>query len=282
MRAPLDPNGAPWGTRVAHLLAVMAVVCAAAVATRSRAHAQQPIVLPHAEAPIVFCGTSRLEPTSPVRAARTTEIPVGTPLSFDQDPPLVAPDYDGVVSLRHVEIAGDVPAIRFRRPLSGGGDAVSTWPRVGSRSVDGRLISVFELTWSGADLAEALSLWTWGFDNPAVFWGSIEIPQSGISRPVFLRMALGGIPASRVVRVNSRVQYASNVVNLVLPGFGDRRLIAGPQGFEFEDVARLFYASFADEYDVLAIVPESSPLGDYGAFHHIVQNRVSGLNLPFV
>jgi len=260
----------------------MVVVGAVASAlTLAPAHAQTAAVFPHAQAPTVVCGTSRLEPTSSLRAARATEIPSGTPLSFDQDPPLVAPDYDGVISLRNIEIAGDVPAIRFRRPLAGGGEALSTWPRAGSRSVDGRLISVFELTWSGADLAEALSLWTWGFDNPGLFWGSIEIPEAGISRPVFVRMALGGIPASRVVRLNSRVQYASNVVNLVVPGFGDRRLAAGPQGFEFEDVARLFYAFFADEYDVLAIVPASSPLGDYGGFHRIVQNRVGGLNLAF-
>jgi len=144
------------------------------------------------------------------------------------------------------------------------------------------LISVFEMTWSGAELADALSLWTWGFDTPGLFWGSIEIPEAGVSRPVFLRMAPGGIPPSRVVRLNSRVQYASNVVNLVVPGFGDRRLSAGPQGFEFENVARLFYGSFADEYDVIAIVPDSSPLADYGGFHHIVQNRVGGLNLPFI
>jgi len=29
-----------------------------------------------------------------------------------------------------------------------------------------------------------------------------------------------------------------------------------------------------DAYDVIAVIPQSTPLAEYGAFHRIVQNRV--------
>ncbi len=265
--------------RPAQMVVAAGVVCAVAAVSYTRAGAETALVLARADPPIARCGTTAELGVVTLRAQESAAI---EPLSFDQDPPLVAAGLGGAITLRNLEIAGDVPTISFRRPVPGQPDAIETWPRVGSRSARGRLVSVFEPSWPAARLEQALALWTWGFDNPGLYWGAVDVPGSGLSRPVFLRMALGGIPASRVTRVNARVQYASNVVNLVIPGFGDARAASGAKGFELADANRMFLSYFADAYDVVAIVPQATPLAPYGAFHTIVQNRVSGLNLPIV
>jgi hypothetical protein len=265
--------------RATQLVVAAGVVCAVAAVSYARALAEPAIVLPRADQPSTSCGTSARDEIVLLRAQDAAAI---EPLSFEQDPPLVAPGFDGAITLRHLEIAGGVPAIRFRRPVPGQPDAIETWPRTGSRSIGGRLVSIFAPVWPASALEQALSMWTWGFDSPGLYWGAVEVPGSDISRPVFLRMALGGIPTSPVVRVNARVQYASNVVNLVIPGFGDARAASGTKAFELAGATRLFFSYFADAYDVVAVVPQAAPLAAYGAFHRNVQNRVTGLNLPIV
>ena len=44
--------------------------------------------------------------------------------------------------------------------------------------------------------------------------------------------------------------------------------------------ARLFFQYFPDEYDVIAFQPQSTTLGDFGAFHQNIRNDIGGLNLP--
>jgi hypothetical protein len=207
-------------------------------------------------------------------------MPDGEPLGFDQDPPLVFPDLTDSITLRNFEVVGDYATVQFSRfdPDSSDGQ-LESWDRLTSRSVDGRVISIFEPQWSATQLSQVLSHATFGFDSPQLYWGALQIPGTSTWRNVYLRMGLAGVPPSTIVRLNDQVQYASNVVNLVIPGFGDGRVAAGTYGFELSAATQTFFQYFADAYDVLALVPEHAPLALYGAFHQNVQNQVRGLNL---
>jgi hypothetical protein len=260
--------------RIAVAAAVVLVVLVGAPRAQLRPQAIVPLT------PIVDleCGTS-LQPTERGnRALASAGIADGEALSFDQDPPLVFASQAGGVTFHDFEVVGDHPTVQFRRSTADG-DVLETWRRATSRSVDGRVISIFEPSWTSEQLASALAASEFGFDGPELYWGSYYTARAASPRYVYLRMGLGGIAPSQVVRVDDRVQYASNIVNIVVPGFGDGRVSSGSQAFELSAVTRAFYTRFADQYDVLAMVPASTPVSDWGAFHHNVQNRVTGLNL---
>lgn len=245
-------------------------------------HAQRPLqtLLPH-PAPEAVCGTSIDRDVRGLRPYSTAKPRDGDLLSFDQDPPLVSADYSGTITFRQFEIVGDYATLEFRRADLPGSQP-EVWRRLTTRSVNGRLVSVFEPSWGGRELGAVMAQSIFGFDGPGLYWGAVVAPGSSTLDHLYLRMALGGIPSSRVVRLTDRVQYASNVVNLVVPGFGDGRAAGGVRAFELSAAANMFYEHFDDRYDVLALVPQATPVGDYAAFHRNVQNRVAGLNLPLL
>jgi hypothetical protein len=226
------------------------------------------------------CGT---QPLRHLRAEATAPdgIADGEPLFFEQDPPLVSANYDGPITLRHFNVVGDFATVQFRRydPAQATG-RLETWTRVNSRSVDGRVISIFEPSWSSAELATSLGHNIYGVDRPDLYWGALLVAGSSDERAVRLRMDIDGLPTSQVVRINDRVQYASNVVNLVIPGFGDARVSSGQTSFEVSTATRTFYQYFSDLYDVIGFQPQAVMIGDFGAFHQNVRNDVTGLNLP--
>ena len=87
------------------------------------------------------------------------------------------------------------------------------------------------------------------------------------------------MPHSDVATIDAGAQYSSNVLNLVLPGFGDGRASAGPQGFELAAATEQALKYLTDSYDDIAFVPVATPVADYGAFHQNVQNAVTGINI---
>jgi hypothetical protein len=260
--------------RIAAAAAVVFVVLAVA----PRAQLGPRTIVPPKRIVDLECGTSIERTDRGNRTLASVGIADGEGLSFDQDPPLVLASQTGGVTFHDFEVVGDYPTVQFRRSTAEG-DVKETWRRVTSRSVDGRVISIFEPTWTSEQLASALAASGFGFDGPELYWGSFENARTASPRYVYLRMGLGGIAPSQVVRVDDRFQYASNIANIVVPGFGDGRVSNGSQAFELSAVTRAFYAQFADQYDVVAIVPASTPIADWGAFHRNVQNRVAGLNL---
>jgi hypothetical protein len=225
------------------------------------------------------CGTAADRDVRALRPYAATPRAEGDVIAFDQDPPLVSPGYSGKVVFRNFSIVGDVAALEFRR--ADRPDPPEVWRRLTTRAAGGRIVSIFEPAWDAADLDAIVARGVIGFEGPDLYWGSLVRPDQTVV-PVYIRMGLTGIPASPVVRIGSRVQYASDVVNLMVPGFGDGRIAGGPRAFELAAVSNLFYQYFADRYDVLAIIPQSTPVTDYAGFHHNVQNRVSGLNLPLL
>jgi hypothetical protein len=227
--------------------------------------------------PPLLCGTRVDEGLRGIRP-RAVQVADGETLSFEQDPPLLTAHYEGAVTLRQFSVVGDVASLEFHRynPDNPEGD-LEVWPRSRSQAVGGRLISVFEPSWDARVLDGVLSRVRVGYDRPSVYWGSVSV--AGLSRSVTLRLGFGGIPHSDVVAVDATAQYASNVINLVMPGFGDSRTTDGSQGFELSAVAQQTLRYVADTYDDIAVIPVAIPVADFGAFHRNVRNAVSGINI---
>lgn len=204
----------------------------------------------------------------------------GEPFTFDQDPPLVFPDYTGSITLHNFSVIGDVPSVQFTRTTVAAPNGITeTWNRATTRSVNGQLISVFEPTWTSADLDASMTFRRVGYDRPFLYWGAFSVPGGSTLRYVYLRVGFHGIPSSPVVKINDQVQYASDVVNIVLPSFDDARVAGGMDGFDVANATRMFYQYFSDAYDVIGLQPASMAIGDFSAFHRNVRNAVSGINI---
>jgi hypothetical protein len=226
------------------------------------------------------CGTVR--PLPAARTSAVTPMADGTPVSLVQEPPILSAIYEGDIRLRDLIVMGDVSDVTFERddpesdlPI------VETWPRRETRNVAGRLASVFDLAWPNAALRGHLRRASKGFDTPLVFWGTLQISSADTLRRagVWLRFGSTGIPPAEIVRLSDTVQYASHVVNLVVPQFGDSRIIRGPKDQDQARVARRFYEDFADDYDALAFVAQAVHLDTFLAFHRNVKNDVTGIGL---
>ena len=215
------------------------------------------------------------------------------PLWFDQNPRLIRADQAGGLSLDNFLVAGDVAALTFERPAlsaaASGYVVRETWRRTGTTDIDGHLISVFNPSWDAAALWDSIGWQRRGFDHPWVQLGTLLVPQpsdtvadGGDVAKFFirLRMAPLNVPPAQVIRIDAQTQYASHVVNLVMPRFGDRRLSDGDYGHALDEAARRFYAHFRDEYASIAFVPRQPHVVPYDAFHHNVGNPIAGLGLP--
>ena len=204
----------------------------------------------------------------------------GLALSFRQEPSWITPSGNEAVRLRRFIVAGDIERVRFDR-WDGAANAYveETWTRDRSDTVAGRIVSIFEPSWPADVIAQRLTTARVGLDEPSLFLGYYRgaADQPAVSHAINLRVASGAIGPVEVVRVDDTVQYASHVVNLVLPSFGDGRL---NDALELAAVTRRFYDVFDDVYDVIAIVPEDAHVDDNGAFHQRVRNDIAGLGLP--
>ena len=212
------------------------------------------------------------------------------PLWYDQNPRLLRADHAGGLALDDFLIAGDVATLTFLRPSVSAENHVvrETWRRTGTTDIDGHLISVFNPRWDSAALWDAISWQRRGFDHPYVHLGTLLAPRpseatdtagDGAVERFFIkvRMAPLNVPPAQVRQIDDATQYASHVVNLVMPDFGDGRLSDGDYGHALDEVARRFYAHFRDEYASIAIVPRQQHVVPYDAFHHNVRNPIGGL-----
>ena len=177
-------------------------------------------------------------------------------------------------------VVGDVPALEFHRWSPDSlEDEAEVWSRITTTTIGGRLISIFEPSWN-ANVLGTMLRGRAGYDRPWLYWGWIA--AAGTRRSVYLRLGFNGIPRSEVVVVDSGAQYASNVINIVMPGFGDGRVTAGPHGFELAAATRQTLRYVADNYDAMVFIPTANAVADYGAFHQNVRNTVRGINItPF-
>ena len=219
------------------------------------------------------------------------------PLGYEQFPRILTPGATETVRIV-AEVVGDVPSVVFRRnvPFHETGSVAETWTRSTTRAVDGRLVSVFDQRYPGSILGDLL-VYAHGNDFPQVPLGRLEVPVSSEtdlndSSPhlltVWLRLAPSNLPTSTVRVVTSAegtvaaAQYASHVVNLVLPGFDDARVLNGARAFELEAAAQAFYQHFADTYHTISFIPRRSPLAAYAAFNINVKNDVEGIGAALI
>ena len=216
----------------------------------------------------------------------------GEPLSYQQAPPILQPDHEGAIGLLDFSVLGDVPALTFERQDgdASSGVVIERWQRTDTTVGGGRLVSRFNPTWSGRTWLRHLRHERHGFDRPYVFWGRVVVPSniptptgsSVNTRPVYLRVGSTGISRSHVRRVAPDAQYASHVVNLVAPGFGDSRATGRTYDLDLATVSNQFYRHFADRYDSIAFIGQRALVADYGAFHRNVKNQVEGIGKPLL
>jgi hypothetical protein len=243
--------------------------------------------------PPVACGAPAHLPL--FRGARAlSPLSDNTLLAYEQFPRILTPTETGTIRIV-AEVVGEVSEVSFRRsmPSLALGYTSEVWTRSGTRTVDGRLVSVFDQSYPGSVLDELL-VYSHGNDFPQVPLGRLEMPGSTVPDlsgaslgasfvTIWLRLAPSNLPVSTVQAVTSTnesmpaAQYASHVVNIVMPGFGDAQILNGAQAFAFEQAAQAFYQGFADSYHTLSFIPRRSPFAPYAAFNMNVKNDVTGI-----
>ena len=219
----------------------------------------------------------------------------GQPLWYDQNPRLIRADHTGGLSLDNFLITGDVASLSFERWSAAQEDPVQeTWQRTRTDSMGGRLISVFNPSWSSSELWNTIGARLRGPDRPRVYFGKLTVPKGSAATDdgdgeddeddrtfhLWLAAAPLNVPTAEVTRIDGTTQYASHVVNLVIPDFGDRRIEAGEFGYDLAGAAARFYRHFRDDYDSIAFIPRQHPVAQYSAFHRNVRNPIGGLGIP--
>ena len=283
---------------IAAFSCLLAVLPAAQEPESSRAGYDALALRPVVGDPPSLCGTPALfslqmrsgfAPPSAVVPMTEPDVPDG-PLWYDQNPRLLRADHAGGLAFDNFLVAGDVAALTFQR-LSGSAEnyvVIETWQRTGTTDIDGHLISVFNPNWDSAALWDSIGWQRRGFDHPYVRLGTLLVARAtdttdaaGDGEPerffIEVRMAPLNVPSAQVTQIDDDTQYASHVVNLVMPDFGDGRLSSGDYGYALDEVAKRFYAHFRDEYASIAIVPRQQHVVPYDTFHHNVRNPIAGL-----
>ena len=207
----------------------------------------------------------------------------GQPLSFEQSPPLLSPDYTGDFGLRRFLVVGDFATVQFHRADVDDPTHIETWQRTTTTTIGSRVVSVFDPVWHDSDLGTVLQHCSVGYDNPEVYWGSFIVPGgANVERPVWLRMTFSSVPASPVRRVSDQVQFASNVVNIVVPDFEDSRVTAGVQQYNSAQRPGCSTSRSPTNTRASRSSPVASALGDFSAFHGNVKNAVTGVGMTTV
>ena len=228
-------------------------------------------------------------------AEEDEESPYGQPLWFDPQPRLIRADSTDGLAFRDVLIAGDIETVEFERWSSSAAEILTeTWTRTGTRAF-ANLVSVFNPTWNEAELWDSIGRRRRGFDSPFVYFGALKIPkpvetddetagddetEEDDFEKVFIHVPVAplNLPESRVQKMDDSMQYASHVVNMVVPGFGNERAAGDDYAFELQKVTKEFYEFFPDVYDSIAIVTAEQHLSsDFGAYHWNARNPIQGL-----
>ena len=287
----------PWPARPAAQEGPQAADHAAAAAWLANLPPEPAFVCgtPELVARQTWSGVTRL-PLIRMADEEDEESPYGQPLWFDPQPRLIRADSTEGLAFNDFLIAGDIETVEFEYWSSAAGEAVTdTWTRTGTRTFRGQVVSTFNPTWSEAELWDAIGRRRRGFDSPQVYFGTLKIPkmvetddenagEEETEEDDFERMDIRlpvaplNLPVSRVERINANMQYASHVVNIVLPGFGGDRVDGDDYAFALETVTEQFYRYFPDAYDSIAVVTaQQHPSAKFGAYHWNARNPIGGL-----
>ncbi len=248
-------------------------------------------------APGVQCATPRIpmpwavtpfaaDPARANAAGDMEPLADGRPLHADQSPRFLHPTHEGSFGFTDFLVLGDHATVTFERVDADADDShtAETWARTGTDTVAGHLVSVFSPAWDASEFHETLRSYAWGVDTPSLYWGRLVVPGSDDGGGhdhvnVHLALAPSNVPDSTVVRINDQVQYASHVVNIRDADFGDSRILGGDTALNLPAITEIFYEHFADEYEVIAVVGQTTQLVDYAGFHQMVRNDIGGIGL---
>ena len=216
----------------------------------------------------------------------------GQPLWYDQNPRLLRGDHAGGLSLDNFLVAGDIETLTFDRRSAAADEGFvrETWERVRTDAVAGRAVSVFNPSWDANALRDGILWAPRGFDQTSVYFGTLYAGSGGEDnsdgraawRPntqqfaIWLLMTPLNVPPSKATRINDMTQYASHVVNIVMPGFGNSRL-ERDEGRDIRAAMQRFYEHFPDAYETVAITTREAHVTHYGGWNITVSNPVSGL-----
>lgn len=224
--------------------------------------------------PTIACVDTLQQARAHRNRIRTLAAEPGRALAYEQQPPVVSPNYGGTIQLAEFTVAGDVASLQFR----GVDGTLETWARQRTDTLAGSPVSIFQPSWDASILDRAMANSRWGWDRPELYIGDvIGADALGADRNIFLRIAPLNIPDVQVVQLAADVQYSSHVVNLVIPGFSDELVQVEDASAELARVTNRFYQHFQDTYDALAVVPQRSILMPYTGVHYTVKNDVGGV-----
>jgi hypothetical protein len=210
----------------------------------------------------------------------------GTPLYSRQTPPILRPDYTGTVELEIV-YAGSFTHMRiFQRRNSGTSHVFDEYPRVETRTLEGRTLSVFRPSWTMGEFVLNHGL-VIDFDSGVgarllIAPSTVPLLPNGapsIGDTVSVRAMTTTVATVPVVQIDAAIQYSSHVVNLVLPGMSSSLIHF--DAFPSDVAAKFFYSYFGDDYEHLAFVfhEHAFARGVSFAFHLAVQNKISGIGM---
>ena len=233
------------------------------------------------------CGTglvrSAPDGRAPVRAATLAR--AGDVLRFTQEPPLVFLDQPGSVSLANLLVAGDQATLRVYYSVEIGVWAFEEFGRIGTRTVDGQLLSVFAPSWSLDTLIPRFTSVAVGPEGSQAWGLYVGLPDTTPSgrlplsaRPAPIQLGSSGVLPVAVKCIDDVTQYSSHVANLLVPGFDDE--LVSRNSFDLDPVARGFLSHFEDVYDALVILPASRHVATYTAYYDVLQNEIGGIGLP--
>ena len=224
--------------------------------------------------------------------AASGELAEGQPLWYDQNPRLLRSDHTGGLSFDNFLVAGDIETLTFDRRSVAADDGFvrETWGRVRTDAVAGRVVSVFNPSWDASALRDGIMWAPRGFNQTSVYFGTLYAGSRGEDnsdgraawRPntqqfaIWLIVTPLNLPTSKVTRINDMIQYASHVVNIVMPDFGNSRL-ERDEGRDIRAAMQRFYEHFPDAYGTVAITTREAHVTHYGGWHLRVSNPVAGL-----
>ena len=116
-------------------------------------------------APATVCGTDG-DYLQSRGLAVSQQIVDGQGLMFDQTPAILRPDHSGNFSIT-AQIVGDFPTLQFQR--SDLEVTEETWSRSATRTVSGRIVSIFEKVYPDSELARILRVRPWGSATEVCF-----------------------------------------------------------------------------------------------------------------
>ena len=148
----------------------LAVVGVAALDSNGLGQDRASLLLPTLSDPPRVCGTGMVEAIR-VGRAFATPLASGEAVSFLQDPPILRPTTTGRITLREFTIVGNHRRVRFERQDG----KKETWRRSRTKTIAGRVMSVFNPSWSASVLVRALRR-RHGYDQPEIFWGTLTLP----------------------------------------------------------------------------------------------------------